>query len=69
MTRSNGHFNFIIENSKEAERTTEMHGGIGLNNVKRRLELLYPGGYKLEIKNEAASYKVNLTLKIDQQAI
>jgi hypothetical protein len=66
MTRSNGQFNFTIENSKEAERTTELHGGIGLNNVKRRLELLYPEKHELRINNREDIYKVDLKLKIDQ---
>jgi len=66
MTRSNGHFNFMIENSKETERTTELHGGIGLNNVKRRLELLYPEKHELLINNKGHIYKVDLKLKIDQ---
>jgi LytS/YehU family sensor histidine kinase len=66
MTRSNGQFSFIIENSKETERTTELHGGIGLNNVKRRLELLYPEKHELLIDNNEAIYKVDLKLKIDQ---
>jgi two-component system, LytTR family, sensor kinase len=66
MSRSNGHFFFTIENSKDTERTTEMHGGIGLANVKRRLELLYPGKHELEIHNEPNRYKVGLTLKTDQ---
>jgi LytS/YehU family sensor histidine kinase len=68
MERSNGHFVFTIENSKDIERTTEMHGGIGLTNVKRRLELLYPGKHELEISNDSNRYKVNLKLKTDQQA-
>jgi sensor histidine kinase YesM len=66
INRSNGHFNFVVENSKEAERTTELHGGIGLNNVKRRLELLYPEKHELTIDEEENIYKVNLKLKIDQ---
>jgi LytS/YehU family sensor histidine kinase len=66
ITRSNGQFNFTIENSKEAERTTELHGGIGLNNVKRRLELLYPEKHELLINNKEDIYKVDLKLKIDQ---
>jgi two-component system, LytTR family, sensor kinase len=66
VSRSNGHFNFTIENSKEAERTTELHGGIGLNNVKRRLELLYPEKYQLQIKDDETVYKVDLKLEIDK---
>ncbi|MEI9911060.1 MAG: GHKL domain-containing protein [Bacteroidota bacterium] len=65
ISRSNGHFNFTIENSKETERTTELHGGIGLNNVKRRLELLYPDKYQLQIKDDETVYKVDLKLEID----
>ena len=66
-----GQFNFTIENSKEHahgalrfEKITEKHSGIGLANVKRRLELLYPGKHILEIKNEANSFTVVLQLKI-----
>jgi len=66
ITRSNGQFNFVIENSKEAEKTTELHGGIGLNNVRRRLELLYPEKHELTIANGENIYKVGLKLKIDQ---
>lgn len=39
-------------------------GGIGLRNVKRRLELLYPGKHRLEIADEAGRYSVNLSLTI-----
>jgi LytS/YehU family sensor histidine kinase len=66
INRSNGHFNFSIENSKDAEKTTELHGGIGLNNVKRRLELLYPAKHELSINDKENIYQVDLKLKIDQ---
>jgi len=66
ITRRNGELNFMIENSREAERTTGLHGGIGLNNVKRRLELLYPDKHELQINEREDIYKVDLTLKIDQ---
>jgi LytS/YehU family sensor histidine kinase len=67
LERSNGHFNFSIENSKEPGKTTEQHGGIGLVNVKRRLELLYPGKHTLHILNDKDMYKVKLTLKLDEE--
>lgn len=66
ISRSNGHFNFTVQNSKDAEKTTELHGGIGLNNVKRRLELLYPAKHELHITNTDSIYAVDLKLKIDQ---
>lgn len=67
MDRSNGHFSFSVENSKEQGKSTEQQGGIGLANVKRRLELLYPGRYELNIKDENEKYKVDLSLKLDEQ--
>jgi sensor histidine kinase YesM len=66
MDRSNGHFIFKAVNSKESVRTTEQPGGIGLSNVKRRLELLYPGKHSLKIKDENDIYQVELTLKLDE---
>lgn len=65
MTRSNGYFEFKVENSCEKGiYTTEQHGGIGMNNVKRRLELLYPGTHQLTIVDEADRFKIDLKLKI-----
>lgn len=39
-------------------------GGIGLENVKRRLDLLYPGKYKLFTKTDDNRYIVNLVITI-----
>jgi len=65
MTRSNGYFEFVAENSCEKGGfTTEQHGGIGMNNVKRRLELLYPGTHQLKIDDKGDTFKINLKLKI-----
>lgn len=38
------------------------YGGIGLENVKRRLELIYPDGHELEILKTETEFQVNLTL-------
>jgi sensor histidine kinase YesM len=37
-------------------------GGIGLKNVRRRLDLSYPGRYKLDIDDQDASFFVALTI-------
>jgi LytS/YehU family sensor histidine kinase len=66
LSRSNGQFIFSAENSKETAKTTDLYSGIGLNNVKRRLELLYPEKHELNIVDENGVYKVDLKLKIDQ---
>jgi sensor histidine kinase YesM len=39
-------------------------GGIGLDNVRKRLELIYPGRHQLEILSSSDSYKVNLHLNL-----
>jgi two-component system LytT family sensor kinase len=64
MDRSNGSFHFHVKNSREAQPTTESHGGIGLQNVKRRLELLYPGRHELDIKENADFFDVQLNLQL-----
>ena len=58
---------FFIENSKSEHVPQTDHrrsGGIGLNNVRHRLELLYPGNYDLHIENEPRRYAVTLLLKM-----
>jgi LytS/YehU family sensor histidine kinase len=37
------------------------YGGIGLENVKRRLELIYPDGHELDIRKTETDFQVNLT--------
>lgn len=66
LERSNGHFIFSAENSHEHIRTTNQHSGIGLQNVKRRLELLYPDKHELKITDKDDIYRVELRLKIDK---
>jgi len=58
---------FMIENSKPATQPAQTHrrsGGIGLVNVKRRLNLIYADRYRLKINNEPNSYQVNLILQL-----
>lgn len=62
--RENGLFHFSVSNTVEYNSTREPVGGIGLRNVKRRLELLYPGKHELSIKEENSEFKVDLKLKI-----
>jgi LytS/YehU family sensor histidine kinase len=65
MNRKNGLFEFTVENSKEDNfPLKEKQGGIGLNNVKRRLELLYPGKHELQIEDKNEVYKINFKLKV-----
>ena len=40
-------------------------GGIGLVNIHRRLNLLYPGQYQLDIEDTPQAYAVNLEINLD----
>ncbi len=58
---------FFIENSKPdtpPKQDSRRSGGIGLVNVHRRLNLLYPKQYELEIEDSPRSYAVNLKLNL-----
>jgi LytS/YehU family sensor histidine kinase len=52
----------IFECSNSYEEGVPVTGGIGLNNVTRRLELLYKDRYELEVKKGPPVYYVRLTL-------
>lgn len=55
--------NFIIENNfgKSDEAT---QGGLGLENVKRRLSLIYPDKYQLSARSEGNIFKVSLHIQL-----
>lgn len=57
-----GRIEFSCSNSYEVQ--DQITGGIGLNNVTRRLELLYKDRYSLEIVKEPSVYTVHLTLLV-----
>ncbi len=53
---------FTIQNKKNCDQKDKT-GGIGLNNVRRRLLLIYPNKHSLVITDEDNFYSVNLTLQ------
>ncbi|HEX3384587.1 MAG TPA: sensor histidine kinase [Mucilaginibacter sp.] len=52
---------FYTENKKHMNNR-DIEGGVGLQNVQRRLELLYPGHYKLDIQDKPDTYICELSL-------
>jgi two-component system, LytTR family, sensor kinase len=55
-------FEIAITNTVDGETKSPV-GGIGLKNVQRRLQLLYPNKHKLEILPSQTQYFVRLTLE------
>lgn len=55
---------YTVENSRIPERPSDPKSGIGLANIKRRLELSYPENYELNVQDLPDSYKVQLTLNL-----
>jgi LytS/YehU family sensor histidine kinase len=52
----------IVNSKNEMAVTSE--NGIGIQNVKKRLQFLYPGKYELKINDEGDFFVVSLTLEL-----
>lgn len=59
------HFVFKLINGKNKDVSPPV-SGIGLTNVKKRLNLLYPQAHNLRISEDDESYVVTLTLQLDK---
>ena len=56
---------FDCRNSRQQNTQDEnMKGGVGLSNVRRRLDLLFPGNYTLDIKEQEDTYAVHLDIPL-----
>jgi sensor histidine kinase YesM len=54
----------VVNNYNPGNQSKDKHSGIGLSNVKNRLELLYANNYQLKISNEGGIYSVHLNCKL-----
>lgn len=58
-----GQLVFTVENSKDENGTTEIRENIGLKNVRRQLELMYPE-HTLAVENDKNNFKILLTINL-----
>jgi LytS/YehU family sensor histidine kinase len=58
-------FSLMIRNNYSGEHPASSNG-IGLKNVQRRLEVLYPGKHKLNISSNGFFYTVNLLIELSR---
>jgi sensor histidine kinase YesM len=67
LSIENNRLHFSIINSKPSSAELNgTKGNIGLKNVTKRLELLYPGTHELNIVSESDSYTVHLSLQLHE---
>jgi two-component system, LytTR family, sensor kinase len=66
IERNNGTLKAEFFNTKESSGNIKEQdmGGIGLKNIKRRLDLLYPNNYFLDITDSPNSFLVDLKIKL-----
>ena len=66
IENTNNHLLFTISNSMPRESyTKDKVGGVGLENVKRRLELLYPDSHRLQIDSSDEEFQVELEVPVE----
>ena len=55
---------FFCRNSKQQEKDAGKPGGVGLRNIRQRLDLIYGKRYSLDINDGAADYTVELKIPV-----
>jgi hypothetical protein len=63
MKHVDSHLHFSINNSVPKNKPSP-GSGMGIKNVKHRLDIIYPGKYELGIDEQKESYSVNLKLEV-----
>lgn len=69
INMENGRLWFKLVNSKDVQQTGNGRGGIGIQNVKKRLALLYPGNHDLSLQDEGDFFAVALSLQLDPDSL
>ena len=65
--KANNTLEFICKNSFQAiSNTNNLAKGIGLENVKKRLALIYPNSHQLDIQKTENEYHVNLLIELSK---
>lgn len=70
LENNNNGIEFEVENTKNVIKQDDKTGyseGIGLKNIKKRLNILYPGKHKLDLYESEKTFKIKLNLNITSE--
>jgi two-component system LytT family sensor kinase len=56
-------FFYLFTSNDERQDNIEAEEGIGLKNIKKRLNLIYPGKHELQTRSSGGRFEVNLKIK------
>jgi two-component sensor histidine kinase len=64
LSQQKNRVNFTIENNKgvSSEPTDKQTGGVGLENIRNRLHLIYPDNHTFDVTETDSTFKVELTI-------
>ena len=67
LTQCENHLTFSCSNLRDHfEGDPKSSGGIGLENVRKRLDLIYPGKHQFEIKDDGNQFIVDLSISVGE---
>ena len=58
----------LQDNYEDDTTGDEAVGGIGLENVRKRLDLIYPGKHRFEIRDDGVQFMVDLSISIGEES-
>jgi sensor histidine kinase YesM len=62
VARTNGRLSISIQNPRDAEGVRPTTGGVGLENVRRRLEAMFGTGARMDTYADRSQFRVDLSL-------
>jgi len=64
-----GRLSIVVENTFDAEATPSHRNGMGLQNVRQRLEARYPKQASMRVTADALQFQVSLSLPAEVQEV
>ncbi len=59
----------LRDNFEDAAKSVVSVGGIGLENVRKRLDLIYPGKHSFEIMDDGHQFSVEMVIKLENETL